>query len=411
MGAALERAAKLAKEMPSKKERAIVMITDGNTTLATSKTTTLVERFKKANAGATSARLYVFGIGSDTNLRLLEELARGSRGFFDWSRETDDLEFKLKAFVSKVGRQPIDLLKVENADATNFYQVYPDYDATAYDGTRLSFVGRYKRPGPAALTVSGNAEGRPIRLTGQVDLPVKDDTHPHVPRLWARARVDALLRQIALTGETKEAIDEIIALSKKYKFVTPYTSFLAAPRSLLRPRVIRPGDPVLRVRTDESIKEVTAVFPFGLTKQLVYLKGEDVWETRFIAPREMTDGVYRCRLILLDRKGRAFQEEKSFVIDSRAPRLQATAAQQRVRAGEDLVITVRADADTRRIAARIFGALPVPVVWDSKAKANIGYLRIPAGLPAGTYTIQITAEDFAHNSSATEMTIEVVGGG
>ena len=71
--------------------------------------------------------------------------------------------------------------------------------------------------------------------------------------MWARARVDALLRQIALTGETKDAIDEIIALSKKYKFVTPYTSFLAAPRSLLRPRVIKPGDPVLRVRTDESL--------------------------------------------------------------------------------------------------------------------------------------------------------------
>lgn len=410
MGAALERAAKLAKEMPSKKERAIVMITDGNTTLATTRTGALVERFKKANAAGAGARLYVFGIGADTNLRLLEELARASRGFFDWTRETDDLEFKLNAFISKVGRQPIDSLKLENADATNFYHIYPDYEATAYDGTRLSFVGRYKRPGPAALTVSGNAEGRAVRLTRQVELPERDDAHPHVPRLWARARVDALLRQIALTGETIEAIDEIIALSKKYKFVTPYTSFLAAPRSLLRPRVIRPGDPVLRVRADESIKEVTAVFPFGLTKQMLYLKGEDVWQTRFIAPREMADGVYRCRLILVDNKGRAFQEEKSFVIDSRPPRLQAQAAKQRVRAGEDLTITVRADADTRRIAARIFGALPVPVLWDGKAKANVGYLRIPAGLPAGTYTIQITAEDFAHNSSATEMTIEVIGG-
>jgi len=411
MGAALERAAKLAKEMPAKKERAIVMITDGNTTLATTRTSALVERFKKANTEGAGARLYVFGIGADTNLRLLEELARASRGFFDWTRETDDLEFKLNAFISKVGRQPIDSLKLENADASNFYQIYPDYEATAYDGTRLAFVGRYRRPGPAALTVSGNAEGRAVRLTQQVELPERDDSHPHVPRVWARARVDALLRQIALGGETKEAIDEIIALSKKYKFVTPYTSFLAAPRSLLRPRVIRPGDPVLRVRADESIKEITAVFPFGLTKQMVYLKGEDVWQTRFIAPREMADGVYRCRLILVDSKARAFQEEKSFVIDSRPPRLQAQAARQRVRAGEDLAITVRADADTRRIAARIFGALPVPVIWDGKAKANVGYLRIPAGLPAGTYTIQITAEDFAHNSSATEMTIEVVGGG
>ena len=411
LAVALERAAKLTKDMPSKKERAIVMITDGNSTLATTRTRAIVERFQKANDAGARARLYVFGIGADTNIRLLGELARASRGYFDWTRETDDLSFRLKSFVSKVGRDPIDSLKLQNSDSTNFYQVYPDYEATVYDGARISFVGRYKKPGAASITLTGNSEGKPVRLTQQVQLPERDDSHPHVPRMWARARVDALLRQIALNGETKEAIDEIIALSKKYKFVTPYTSFLAAPRSLLRPRVIRPGDPVLRVRADESISEVTAVFPFGLTKRMTYIKAEDVWEMRFIAPREMSDGVYRCRLVLVDRQGRAYQEEKSFVIDSRPPRLQTTLSQTVARAGEDLVITVRADSDTRVIAARVFGSMPVPVVWDAKAKANVGRLRLPAGLPSGTYVIQVTAEDFAHNSSEVVLTVEVIGGG
>jgi len=409
--AALDRAAQLSKAMPPKKERAIVMITDGNASLATTRVKAITERFQKTNDAGPRARLYVFGIGADTNLRLLGELARASRGYFDWSRETDDLEFKLKGFVSKIGRAPIDTLKIANADTANFYQVYPDYEATAYDGTRLSFVGRYKRPGTAQLAITGNSDGKAVRLDQQVELPERDDTHDHVPRLWARARVDALLRLIALNGETKEAIDEIIALSKKYKFVTPYTSFLAAPRSLLRPRVIRPGDPVLRVRADQSITEVTAVFPFGLTKRLTYIKGEDVWETRFVAPREMSDGVYHCRLVLVDNKGRAYQEEKSFVIDSRPPRLEPALNQTVAHAGEELVVTVRADSDTRVIAARVFGAMPVPVVWDAKAKANIGHLRIPAGLPSGTYTIQITAEDFAHNSSVAEVVVEVIGGG
>ncbi|MCI0486120.1 MAG: VWA domain-containing protein [Blastocatellia bacterium] len=411
LGSALERAAALSRAMPSGKENAIVMISDGNTTLATTRTRTVIERFQRANSSGTRARLYVFGIGGDTNIQLLGELARASRGYFDFTRETDDLQFKLKSFVSKVGRDPIDSLKIGSSIADNFYQVYPDYETAAYDGTRLSFVGRYRRPGQAALTVTGNLAGRAMNLTRQVELPERDNAHPHVPRLWARARVDALLRQIALSGETREAIDEIIALSKKYKFVTPYTSFLAAPRSLLRPRVIRPGDPVLRVRADRSIKEVTAIFPFGLTKRMVYIADEDVWQTRFLAPYGMNDGVYLCRLVLVDKLGRAYQEEKSFVIDSRPPRLRASLGQATARAGEDLLITVRADSDTRRIAARIFGALPVPVVWDDKAKANIGHLRIPAGLPSGTYTIQITAEDFAHNSSATEVTIEVMGNG
>jgi hypothetical protein len=124
----------------------------------------------------------------------------------------------------------------------------------------------------------------------------------------------------------------------------------------------------------------------------------------------MSDGVYHCRLILVDKLGRAYQEDKSFVIDSRPPKLQASINQKTVRAGEDLAITVRADRDTRTIAARIFGALPVPVVWDQNAKANVGNLKIPAGLPSGTYTIEINAEDFAHNSSRAEVTVQVVGG-
>jgi Ca-activated chloride channel family protein len=406
IGAALERAIRLLGSMPAK-HRSMVLITDGNPTLSTTRARTIVERFRRANDSGPRARAYVFGIGSDANLQLLGELARASKGYFDWSRETDDLSFKLKAFTSKIGRQPVDSLMLRS-DA-NLYHVYPNRDVTAYDGTRVSFVGRYRGMGRARMTISGADGGSPFIISEEVQLPERDEAHPHVARLWARARVDALLNQIAIEGETPEAINEVIALSKRYKFVTPYTSFLAAPRSLLRPRVIRPGDPILKVKTDESIVEVTAVFPFGLTKKLHYIREEGLWETRFMAPRELSDGAYRCRLILVDRQGRAYQEEKSFIIDSRPPQLKASLNKGAARPAETLVITVRADSDTRAIWARIFGALPVAVVWDAKARANVGYLRIPAGLPPGTYMIRITAEDFAHNLSTTEVPIQVIG--
>src|SRR5208337_5117664 len=102
-------------------------------------------------------------------------------------------------------------------------------------------------------------------------------------RTWAAARVKALLEKIEREGEDRASVDEIIRLARKYKFVTPYTSFLAAPRALLRPRVIRPGDPVIRVKTDAAIVSVVALFPFGLVKPLRYLPGEDTWQTRFLA--------------------------------------------------------------------------------------------------------------------------------
>ncbi len=129
LAAAFDRAATVSRDMPSDKERVVVLITDGNSTLTTTRTKAIVERFQKANEAGPRARLYVFGIGSDINIRLLEELARSSRGYFDWTRETDDLTFKLKTFLSKIGRAPIDSLKLENSDADNLYHVYPDYES------------------------------------------------------------------------------------------------------------------------------------------------------------------------------------------------------------------------------------------------------------------------------------------
>ncbi|MEW6732621.1 MAG: VIT and VWA domain-containing protein [Acidobacteriota bacterium] len=405
--AALRTALAAANRLP-KGDRAIVLITDGNSTLGSTAVRKIVSSFNQANQNI--ARMFVFGIGNDTKTELLSELVRASNGYFTWARETESLDYKLGVFFEKIGKPVIEGITFNAADSNNFYHVYPDVDRVSYDGSRFAFVGRYRRPGDnAAISVDGKQRGQIIQLTETVKLPELDTTHDHLPRQWARARVDALLREIALNGESEALINEIIALSKKYKFVTPYTAFLAAPRSLLRPRIIKPGDPVLRVRTDKSIVSVVAIFPFGLSKTLTYLNSDDIWETRFLAPKTMQDGSYSARLILTDAQGRAYQEEKSFVIDSRPPTLKAELSEKTVQAGRDLIIKVRADRDTRRISARLFGALPVPVVWSEKEHINIGRLHIPEGLPAGTYQLLITAEDFAHNSTSIELLVEVLG--
>jgi Ca-activated chloride channel family protein len=171
-------------------------------------------------------------------------------------------------------------------------------------------VGQYKKTLPkATFTVRGSQDEKPLVMTASAALPAQESDHPYLPRTWARARVDALLQKIEREGEDRATIDEIIRLSKKYKFVTPYTSFLAVPRALLRPRVIRPGDPVLRIKTDASISSVIALFPFGLVKPLRYLKSEDTWQTRFLAPCDMSDGAYQVRLILRDRAGHVYREQ------------------------------------------------------------------------------------------------------
>ena len=178
-------------------------------------------------------------------------------------------------------------------------------------------------------------------------------------------------------------MDEIIRLARKYKFVTPYTSFLAAPRALLRPRVIRPGDPVIRVKTDPSISSVVALFPFGLIKALRYLPGEDIWQTRFLAPEDMTDGTYVVRLILRDREGHVYRESKTFVIVTQPPVVRVRLDKKQFRRGESIPLRVSASARTRTVVARMYGAEPAYLTWNQDAGANTGNLPVPADLPAG----------------------------
>jgi Ca-activated chloride channel homolog len=352
-------------------------------------------------------RTYILAVGDDANLTLLGLLARED-GELEHVLSTEPIDFKLASFLSKIGRSPVGQLHLGVKPESAADLVYPLQDS-AFSGSLAAWVGRYQKPQQnVAFTVDGVRGGIPLDISSHAPLPHESFDHPQLPRLWARARVDALLEKIAREGEDQATIDEIIRLARQYKFVTPYTSFLAVPRALLRPRVIRPGDPVLRVKTDESIVSVTALFPFGLVQKLRYLSGEDIWETRFLAPDDMQDGTYTVRLILRDRQGHAYRESKTFVIASKPPVVQVKLDRLRFQRGQTMNLKVSASESTRTLFARLPGAPSVGLKWDTHAGANTGQLLIPEQMVPGTYMLTVTAEDIAHNIGTQEVRIEVL---
>ena len=352
-------------------------------------------------------RTYIFGVGDDANLPLLSVLARQD-GLLEHVLSTEPAEFKLNSFISKIGRSPIGQLNLAVAPEAAVDTVYPLQDS-AFSGSLASWVGRYQAAKEnVAFTVHGVRDGARWRCRPRPTCRAKTLDHPQLPRLWARARVDALLEKIQREGEDQATIDEIIRLARQYKFVTPYTSFLAVPRALLRPRVIRPGDPVLRVKTDESILSVTALFPFGLVQKLRYLSGEDVWQTRFLAPDDMQDGTYTVRLVLRDRAGHTYREFKTFVIASKPPVVQVKLETRRYHRGQTMNLRASASQSTRTLVARLEGVSPVALNWDARAGINAGQLVIPEQTVPGTYKLTVTAEDIAHNIGTQEVQIEVL---
>jgi Ca-activated chloride channel family protein len=404
LGAGLEQVA------AEKQSSYLLLLSDGGATRGTIHNGTLAEwyaaRWKQSPPGV-RPHTYIFAVGDDANLPLLRMLARND-GAIENVLSTEPVDFKLNAFISTIGRSPVGQLHLTAAPDSALQMVYPLQDS-AFSGSMASWVGQYTKPtAKVAFTMHAVRDGQPLEMHKQISLPAQSLEHPQLPRLWARARVDALLEKIEREGEDQKTIDEIIRLSRKYKFVTPYTSFLAVPRALLRPRVIRPGDPVLRVHADESIRSVIAVFPFGLTKRLRYLDDEKVWQTRFLAPEDMQDGTYTVRLVLRDREGNTYREAKTFVIASKPPVLNIRMNSRRYHRGQTIPILVSASASTRTLVARLEGVAPVSLRWNQLAAINTGELQVPSDLPPGNYRLTVIGEDVAHNIGTQEVQIEIL---
>jgi Ca-activated chloride channel family protein len=267
-------------------------------------------------------------------------------------------------------------------------------------------VGRYQTPQPR-LRFELSAPALPGgRAAVETALPERALEARDLPRRWARARVDELLRRIEAEGETREWVDEVVALSKRFKFATPYTAFLAAPRALLRPRRIQPGDPVLRIECDPSTRSAVALFPFGLRLKLVRRPGTSLWEGRFLVPEGLPDGRHQVRIVMRHAGGARTVETKAFVLDGAAPEIRPELPRV-VAAGTRLRVAARTDADVVFLSARLGPRPPVPLRWDPSEKRSLGTLPIPADLPPGRHEVLFEAVDGARNHAFARTVVEV----
>jgi Ca-activated chloride channel family protein len=273
-------------------------------------------------------------------------------------------------------------------------------------GSLSGWIGRYASA-TTKTTVALAHDGETFTKTAP--FPESDLSARDLPRRWARARVDDLLRRIELEGEKREWVDEILELSRRYKFVTPYTAFLAAPRSLLRPRRIQPGDPVIRVEADPDITAVAALLPFGerlpLTREPGGSSKSARWHGRFLVPETLKDGPLAIRLVMKDVSGKTLVETKTLVVDGTAPTITPERGGP-ARAGAPLRVAARADSDVVFLSVRLGDGPPVPLRWDAAAKRNVAELLVPEGTPRGS-ELFFEASDAAGNHGFARAALEV----
>ena len=220
----------------------VIFVTDGEPTVGERDPEKIWASVRRANDGR--CRLFVFGVGHDLNVKLLDRLAEENRGAREYVEEKEDIEVKVSSFFRRVSRPILSNLEVRFGEA-GAGEIYPKTLPDLFHGSEIVLVGRYRNPGRHTVTIRGRRAGRELVWEYPARFAESQTDSDFLPRLWATRKIGFLMDEIRLHGETKALKDEIVRLAKRYAVVTPYTSYLVVEEGKQR-ELVR-NEPALEV--------------------------------------------------------------------------------------------------------------------------------------------------------------------
>jgi Ca-activated chloride channel homolog len=239
-GTAIDDALRAALAVRTKDEGrtfTIIFFTDGQPTVGETNPQRIMDKVRQSNTGNT--RIFSFGVGDDVNTVLLDALADSTKAVSTYVRETEDIEAKVSSLYGKISNPVLANLKLSVGDGITLNEVYPPHLPDLFHGGQLVVFGRYKGHGQAAVQVTGTLGNETKEFSYELDFADKTTTDKtFVEDLWARRKVGFMLDQIRERGESKELVEEVVRLAKRYGITTPYTSYLLVPDGVMARPVV-----------------------------------------------------------------------------------------------------------------------------------------------------------------------------
>jgi Ca-activated chloride channel family protein len=207
----------------------VLFVTDGEPTVGEQRPERLAAiGGDAASQGGASRRIFTFGLGSDVNVSLLEQLALGGRGTADFVRPDESVERMVGVVATRLVDPVLTDVRVRiDGGDVRLSRTLPTQASDVFADRDLVILARYSGHGQAHVTVEGSRRGAPVRWTTDVDFPDRERQNPFVARLWAAQRVGYLSAEKRRAGGAPSEIDEEIRmLGERYGIPTEFTSYL-----------------------------------------------------------------------------------------------------------------------------------------------------------------------------------------
>lgn len=323
------------------------------------------EIFREVKSKLGDTRLFTLGIGSSPNRYVLEEMANLGRGDSLFTQFDQEPQKAIDEFFSKISNPYLVDLELEDPNGV-FEDVLPKPLPDLFIDEPLYITARFDKPGNHSIAIEGKLGGKPWREQLVLDGPKKTRGPESLGRLWARRKIQQLMRNSY--GNPEEQIrKKIVDISKRYSVMSQYTSFVAVEKKLVRnpsPEDLKsidqpvelpqgmqregvesaivdagsvrnelvdanssrkrskPGDPLLTVNAPRSATDVVAHFPGHGRRLLDYDSKRGAWTARFMLPRDYGDDVYTVTVKVIFGDGRVEWKTVNIAVDSMAPKFE-----------------------------------------------------------------------------------------
>ncbi|MFH1719200.1 MAG: VIT domain-containing protein [Planctomycetota bacterium] len=176
-----------------------------------------------------ASRIFSFGVGSSVNRYLLDRMAKLGKGAVAYIGIDDSAAETVDLFYERISHPALADVAIGWGDM-QVTDMYPSSIPDLFVGRPVIITGRFKGRRDTTIRVTGKVGD----LTQAIDIPVNltdsASTHPGIPCVWARKRIETLANQATydtdsdLTGEIKQ-----VAL--EYGLMSAYTAFIAVDSS------------------------------------------------------------------------------------------------------------------------------------------------------------------------------------
>lgn len=204
----------------------LIFMTDGEPTWGETDPGAIIDSATARNGNR--ARILPFGIGTELNRELLDELAARNGGFATYVSTGAGFAESIQRFFQRAVLSPWTNVSYNFVGMAS-YDRLPNPPSAVEAGRQIVDFGRYVAGGEYPIRASAMAEGSVRTLERLCYFQEAAGGPREIAILWAREKINELLRQISVYGERKELVDGVIFLSIRFGILTPYTALYADP--------------------------------------------------------------------------------------------------------------------------------------------------------------------------------------